>query len=223
LNEKYSNRDETIILKNKLYSNFDELIEQNKINIFESKVFLYSSILHLELLKAERTSRTSINVEIDQVASVTMFMGLFFRNKKLAKVSNLLGGEFQCPYKYIMDYMKENFKSSADVEYSEKGFYLITQDRKITKQATMSYGYSDEGCYGRVDDLLKIAREVYPGTKDKEMEDFLKDYAKQFCNHFNIIFPNIITQINILKKICILVVTETSFMCFDNLLGVRLT
>jgi hypothetical protein len=202
--------------KKELYNFF----RSNPVKLADSEVFLYSSLLHTEILKAEVSGKTGVNVEIDQVASVLAFLALFFRNRKLARVANLLGGDFKCPYSYIMDYMTEKFKSN--VKFSEKGHFLVTKDRKTTKKVTMCFGYS-QTIKGRNEFLIERAYEVFPKEKDVIMENYLKDYSKQFEEHFNNIFPGLVDQINIVKNVVSCVVKERDEMVLDNILGVRMS
>jgi hypothetical protein len=207
INLKYKKTSKTSIYK---------YVKENPVNFQESEVFLYTSNLHLEILKSEKTKKSSVNVEIDQVASVLMFMALFFRNKKMARLANLTGETVTCPYSYIMNYMKENHKCSDGVVFCVKGFVLVTQDRIVTKVATMCFGYSQTSD-GRYKDLLTRAYEVFPGEKDLVMEQYLLDYSTQFEDHFDIMFPNIVKQIQILKNICEIVVKECGIMSISNI------
>jgi hypothetical protein len=204
--------------KKTLYKFFYE----NPVPISESEVFFYTSLLYCEIIKAEKTGKTGVNVEIDQVASVLMFMACFFRNKKLAEITNLLGSHCACPYIFIMNYIKQNYTHSDGVEFSEKAYNLITSHRKTTKYVVMCFGYAQTQT-GRYDLLLQYASEVYSGENDPIMENYLKDYANQFPKYFNMMFQNIVDQIEIIKKIVRITVKETDEMSINSFLGLNMS
>jgi hypothetical protein len=195
-------------------------LNKNPVAISGSNAFCYTSHLLTEIYKAGVSGKTAVNVEIDSVPSVLMLMACFFGNRKLAEATNLLGGEFKCPYRTIMEYMAEHYVPR--VEHSEKGDYLIKQDRKATKQVTMCFGYAQK-TQGRLNYLLERAEEVFPGEIDGVTVAFLKDYAEQFDNHFNEMFPGIVDQIAIIMEAVSIVVNETDSMAVDSLSGMRMT
>jgi hypothetical protein len=190
------------------------------INFLESDVFLYTSILYAEILTVESTNKTAMNVEVDQVASVLCFMSLFFRNKKLAQVSNVLGGAFSCPYSFTMEYYKANYKSKKGL-FSARAHELLSTDRSIHKYASMCKGYG-QTALGRIDDFIFRFYEIYPEERDLEAEAYLKEFAMNYDAFFDEMFPGISKQIEVMNKVVDVVINETGEMAMYNMQGEKM-
>lgn len=93
--------------KNSLPMNNDQMFSffiSNKVNIKDLP--LYFELLKIEISdlfnKTGSGRKTALQLEIDQVGSGTTFVALLTGNKELAKRCNLLEGEFECIYTYLL-------------------------------------------------------------------------------------------------------------------------
>lgn len=170
-------------------------------------------VLYFELLEKEiedvvkGQQKTSMAVEIDQVGSGPTLVALVTGNRKLAEKCNLLGGPFNCVYKYLMakakiyissDEFKQN-KIENITDAHKKALHILTEDRKAQKMALMCFIYN-ESAWGRTarwkDDYIRVFGEV----PDKDNYALLSAFSNKYDDFLEFVFPNLTKQLNILNK-----------------------
>ena len=185
--------------------NFDELGDN----------FSYFMLLHAEILKANKTGKTAINIEVDHVASGVMFLGYFLRNKTMAEQANAFGGQPRDPYLYCVKsfpvFYEKHIETKNDIVSN-----FLSSDRKVHKYALMCFCYSQTHT-GRIDDF-RDAFEKFVGRASLEEEDIvLKEFAVKYKDFMEFVFPNCIGQLEIIYKTVKLVVNEIGYLPFKNI------
>jgi hypothetical protein len=101
-----------------------------------TKNTMYFMYLHMELLKMERTNKSTVNIELDQTASGIVFLYLLLRDKKMATAANLITKEKSCPYTFVMNHF-ENFANNYITHKAEKAMELVLNECNFTPIGTI--------------------------------------------------------------------------------------
>ena len=88
--------------------------------------------------------KTLLQLEIGQVGSGPTLVALLSRNKAFATKFNLLGGEFNCIYTFLLGetikYFERNGNLGLEIyKQTSKAFKLLTENRKSQKYALMFF------------------------------------------------------------------------------------
>lgn len=194
---------------------------------FENKIdftvleenFIYVSVLYSEILTAQKTGKTRVMVEIDQKASGMVFLGLGFRNKKLASYSNVISKTKECPYTYCMLNFPSfyyNYMDSRD----EQAFNFLSKNKRLHKYASMCYTYSQKGI-GRKEDFIERWY-MEEGVLSDSAKAVLSEFAFKYDSFIESVYPGITEQIKNILELVKFVVNETGETCINNLNGEKL-
>lgn len=211
---------ETIISKKTGISVLERFFYENAIDFTVLKSnFIYVSVLYLEILTALKTGKTRIMVEIDQKASGMVFLGLAFRNRKLASYSNVISKVKQCPYTYCMNKFAEFYYTN--MEYRDtQAFDFLSKNKKLHKYASMCYTYSQKGIGRKEDFIERWYMEV--GVLSESAKAVLIEFAFKYDSFIEYVYPGITEQIKNLLELVKFVVNETGETCINNLNGEKL-
>lgn len=181
--------------------------------------FIYVSVLYLEILTALKTGKTQIMVEIDQKASGMVFLGLAFRNRKLASYSNVISKVKQCPYTYCMNKFEKFYYTTMENRDSQ-AFDFLKKNKKLHKYASMCYTYSQKGIGRKEDFVERWYTEI--GVLSESAKAVLTEFAFKYDSFIEYVYPGITEQIKNLLELVKFVVNETGETCINNLNGEKL-
>lgn len=199
-----------VINKKLLDSFFKENLPEN----LPSKNSLLYANLYLSLFEQSASSKgyrkTAVNVEIDQSASALVFLSFVLRDKRMAKVSNVLGGPKASPYKYMMEQFSSYYAANKDkFPFNKKAYDFLCSNQKLHKYAIMCFCYG-QSHMGRMDDFYeRWYKEMgyYPIEAERE---FLKKFALMYSDFVDTVFPNATKKLNILKEVMDIMVKDSS-------------
>jgi len=194
-----------------------EFFHSNYISFINVKHALYFMLLHMHLLKVEKTNLTDINVEIDQTASGIVFLSLLLRDKKMAKAANLINKEKNCPYTFVMKHFKQ-FAETHITCKTQSAIDFLSTDRKLHKYALMCFIYSQKHI-GRMDDFYNrwlTEKNTFPTPMERKT---LQEFALKYELFIETIFPNTIKKLQLLKEAVELVATESNSTSINTLEG----
>lgn len=202
--DKLSKLEEYISKNSASNKHMKEFYDNNRIDYGSKKSLTYFMLLSAELQKVFLTRKTSILLQLDQVASGLVFMSLLFKNKSLAKQCFVVENK-GCvgAYQYAQDNFKTFFDDSCDYK-NDKVFDLFVTDRKIHKYALMCYSYK-QTTYGRTNDFVSRWKEVYKTNPNKDEWDCLQKVSSDYTKFIDKLYPGLDSQIKKLDKILKLV------------------
>ena len=191
-----------------------EFFKTNKRNL--EKQPLYFKMLESELdtlfLSNQKKVYTSVQLEIDQVGSGPTIVALLIKNETLARKCNLLGGDFNCIYTFLLEetinYLKSknNFKLEIDVTTS-KAYKLLTSNRKSQKYALMCFFYSEQH-KSRTERWVTQYEEEYGLDIPNEEYELLSKFSIKYSDFMNNCFPGLNTQLKILNDAMLILVKQ---------------
>lgn len=203
-------KDKLLKFKNYVLSNptsnrhIKKFYEDNRIDYASKESLTHFLLLSAELQKVFSTKKTSILLQLDQVASGLVFMSLLFKNKALAKQCYIIENE-DCVGAYT--FAQNNFKSFFEREIKCKNSYvldLFVNDRKIHKYALMCYSYKQTS-FGRSQDFTERWKQVYGVDPSKEEWRSLNEVSIKYPVFVDSLFSGLNSQILVLDKILTLV------------------
>jgi len=116
-------------------------------NYFFNKIYskiepesLYQKVLFNEIkLCLEQDYYTNFQVEIDQSSSVAILFSIFFKNKRLAELSNITNVDTEGLYSFLMKNSHELLKDCNVEDSKHKSFILnyLKTNRKFIKYIFM--------------------------------------------------------------------------------------
>lgn len=185
----------------------------------DSLIFANYYMVIYRQLNSKDSIKTSINIEIDQSASALVFLSYVLRDKKMAKISNVLGGDTQFPYDYLKmrfaDYYSENKERYT---YDKEAYEFACTDRKLHKYAIMCFCYNQRHL-GRMDDFRARWYDVHNSFPVSSQDKFLSEFAMDYPNFVDFVFPNTTKKLNIINKAMTLMARETSLNEIKTLNG----
>lgn len=148
--------------------------------------------------------KTKFMLQIDQVASGLVFMGLLFRNQHLCKYTNLSNHEKPLsPYTHAMSEYKTFYDDHINCK-NDKVLQLMVTSKKLHKYALMCYSYNQRS-YGRVQDFVERWQDIY-GKKPTTCEwKSINEVARKYEDFINHLYPGLDTKIKLLNNIVELV------------------
>jgi hypothetical protein len=191
-----------------------EYFMKNRLKQSEKSVnFLYFELLEQEILVLPSNKyKTNFVLEIDQKSSSSTFLSLLLGNKKMAKLSNLLGGEAQDINNYLQsktrEYIlgetflkgkskgKEGLIRSRDQIEVDKVIDLFERERSLTKMAFMCFCYN-QGAYGRALQWIDMTKKHELTEKEERV---LWIFSHKYEDFLNECFANFEQQLNALKS-----------------------
>lgn len=193
-----------------------KFFHENYLDFSKSKDKLcYSMLLHAEILRVEKTGKTTVCLEIDQKASGVFLLANLLRNKKMAKKANVIGGVSSCPYTYCMKKFTKFYVSKMKGRDDEV-FTFLTTNRKVHKYAVMCYCYSQTHL-GRSEDFVDRWALHYNSLPNKKQKEVLVEFAVKFEEFFEFVFPGTKKQIKRIHQAVSLVSRELGYLPFYNL------
>lgn len=185
-----------------------QFYENNRIDYASKESLTHYMLLSAELQKVFTTEKTSILLQLDQVASGLVFMSFLFKNKSLAKQCFVVENE-NCvgAYKYAQDNFKAFFDCSIELK-NDKVLDLFVTDRKIHKYALMCYSYK-QSAYGRTKDFVYRWKGVYKTDPNREEWNSLNEVSIKYSDFINKLYPGLDSQIIKLDQILELVVDNS--------------
>ena len=159
---------------------------------------------HDVLVKNKKFIKTALPLEIDQVGSGPTLVALVVGNHRLAEKCNLLGGEYQCVYTFLLEktemFIKLKMKNTNPLTKTNlKAFKLLTTDRKAQKYALMCYLYN-ESHRGRTNRWRENYIKKYFISPDTDNYDLLNKFSVMYEDFLEYVFPNFKSQLKILNK-----------------------
>lgn len=182
-----------------------------------TKNTMYFMYLHMELLKMERTNKSTVNIELDQTASGIVFLYLLLRDKKMATAANLITKEKSCPYTFVMNHF-ENFANNYITHKAEKACEFLSSNRKLHKYALICFTYNQTHI-GRIHDFYDRWFEELNCFPSEEERNTLNEFSTKYEQFIEQIFPNSIKKLQLLEKAMELVLNECNFTPIGTIEG----
>ena len=185
-----------------------QLIHENYSRKLKETDPLYFFLLRDELKNIFKTEKkkvkTSISVEIDQVASGPTLVSLLIGNKALAQKCNLLGGfTFHCIYTELLKetyyFMEEKYIEKPFYSKTSKAFSMLTSKRKSQKHALMCFFYN-ETPLGRTLRWKKFYEDYYNTNITKEDFELIQQFSIDYPIFLNKLYPKINEQLKLLNE-----------------------
>ena len=175
--------------------------------------------LYFELLDSEikevfscKQKKTALQLEIDQVGSGPTLVSLLTRNKTLAKRCNLLDGEFNCIYTFLLGETVKYFESNADLgleidKTSSKAFRFLTENRKSQKFALMCFFYNEQHKSRTLRWKEQFEEEFGVEVGEEDFQVFSK-FSINYGKFMDSCFPNLSKQLKILNDAMLILIKQ---------------
>lgn len=189
--------------------------EKNKLQNIDS-LPIYFALLEKELERVFSTTKpvkTSVSVEIDQCGSGPMIVAILTGNSKLAEKCNLLPGDDQCIYSYIMQECKAYLRTEMPelVKDAPVAVAFLCTHRKCQKRALMCYIYNQMHL-SRTRNFKELFEEFYERSISDEEYLLISEFSKSYNDFIGTIFPMLDSQLEILEE-AMLVFTSQEQYC----------
>ena len=196
--------------------------EKNKLSNIDN-LPVYFALLETELkliFSSTKLIKTSISVEIDQVGSGPSLVAILTGNRKLAQKCNLVPGDDQCVYSYIMSECK-NYLFTEMPELAKSASVAVeflSTDRKSQKQALMCYIYNQMHL-----SRTKTYKEHFEISYGRSVSDqeysLISEFSKSYNNFIGTIFPMLDVQLDILEEAMQVFTSQEQFCEIETLDG----
>ena len=198
-------------LNKKTFSYMKKFFEVNKID--SSNIPLYFELLESEIHNiffSSEKKKTALQLEIDQVGSGPTLIALVTGNKALAEKCNLLGGDFNCIYTFLLEkshsFISEKLKD-IEIDKESNAYRLLTEERKAQKYALMCFFYNEQHL-SRTQRWVSQYEEKYGvSVQDKEY-NLLSEFSLKYSEFMEYVFPKLTRQLNLLNEALSIIVDQ---------------
>lgn len=196
--------------------------EKNRLlNIMQLPVYFSLLEKELELIfLSEKPAKTSVSVEIDQCGSGPMLVAILTGNSKLAEKCNLLPGETQCIYSYIMQECR-NYLTAEMQELANNApdaVEFLCTHRKCQKKALMCYIYNQMHL-SRTKTYKELFEESFERSISNEEYELISGFSKSYDHFIGTIFPMLDVQLGILEEAMQVFTSQEQFCEIETLDG----
>lgn len=149
-------------------------------------------------------------MEIDQSASALVFLSYVLRDRKMAEVSNVIGGSKKSCYSFLKEQLKVYYEKNKEFYPKNiEALDFICENEKLHKYAIMCFCYNQQHI-GRIEDFRNRWYTEKGSFPLVSQEKFLIKFAVDYPNFVDFVFHNAIKKLNILNKVMDLMARETS-------------
>ena len=194
--------------------------EKNRLlNVKELPVYFELLEKELEIVfSSDKPVKTSVSVEIDQCGSGPMLVAILTGNRKLAEKCNLLPGETQCIYSYIMQECKNYLfaKMPELCENASDAVEFLSNHRKSQKLALMCFIYNQMHL-----SRTKTYKELFEQEFERSISDdeykLISSFSKSYDHFIGTIFPMLDVQLGILEEAMQVFTSQEQFCEIETL------
>jgi len=191
---------------------------RNRVHYSNKDSLTHFMLLSSEIQKVFKTNKTSILLQLDQVASGLVFMSLLFNNVSLGSNCNLIPNSNNCcVYTLARDNFLEFYENNIEAK-DPRVLELFTVDRKLHKYALMCYSYRQTS-FGRTQDFVERYEIVYLSRPNSREWESIHEISQKYDKYIDSLFPGLDSQIKILDQIIELVAENSKSLRVRSIEG----
>ena len=200
------------------FKNIEAFYESNRLDYGQNESLTHFMLLSAEIQKVLITKKTSVLLQLDQVASGLVFISILFKNVKLGKQCSVIKNLHTVgPYNYAKDSF-EDFYNSKIEEKNDKLLHMMSNDKKIHKYALMCYSYN-QTTFGRTDDFCNRWLEYYGVSPTSTEWKSISEVSRKYTDFIEEMFPGLNSQKQILDEIIQIVAKNSGSLRIKTLDG----